>query len=350
MKKKNFLLAILVMIGTGCFAQTIDYSLIPYRKGNKWGYADINRNITITPKYDDAQWFSEGLAAVKVGSKWGYINKNGKMVIPARYTVAKSFRKGYMPRANKAGGDSILFAGASLNATGYEQCITAKGIVLYKCPAIAENSVAENRIPVAAITREKTYTLSNNNGLFDKVVDDYKIPGSDETYYVAQKAGMYGVFNSKFETIVPFEYSSLKQLKVGNDQYLQAQKNGMNGIINGNGQQDIATDYSDLTLVNAGDNSNYVILKKDGKFYVKDISNKDIIASGFSNITYDNNGGFVVTDNNNNRGFYFTDKRMISPKYSDVRILNRGSNYLQVKTSSGKVGYINTAGDEFFVE
>lgn len=350
MNKKHFILACLIAIGFSSFAQNVDYSLIPYRQGNKWGYADINRNITITPKYNDAQWFSEGYAAVKVGTKWGYINKSGRMVIPAKYTVAKSFRKGYMPNPGKAGGDSILFAGASTTADGYERCITTRGAILTKCPAISENSVAENRIPVESVRREKTYSLPNSSGLFDKVVDDYKVSGSDETYYIAQKGGMYGVFNSKFETIVPFEYSSVKQLQSGNNRYLQVQRNGMNGIINGNGQADISPDYSNLTMVRGTDNTDYVIVKRNGKTYVKDLSNKDIIGTGYSDITYDNNGGFIITDNNNMRGYYFLDNRTIAPRYSDVRIVNRGSNYLQIKTSDGKVGYINTAGDEFFKE
>ena len=350
MNKKLFLPLCFILISTGIFAQNVDYSLIPYRQGDKWGYADINRNITIAPKYNDAQWFSEGYAAVKVGNKWGYINKSGRMVIPAKFTVAKSFRKGYMPNAVKAGGDSILFAGASLTADGYERCITTKGVVLIKCPAISENSVVENRIPVETIRREKTYSLPNSSGLFDKVVDDYKVAGSDETYYIAQKGGMYGVFNSKFETIVPFEYSSVKQLQSGNNLYLQVQRNGMNGIISGNGKADISPDYSTLSMVKGIDNTDYVIVKRDGKTYLKDMSNKDIIANGYSDIIYDNNGGFVITDNNNMRGYYFLDNRTIAPRYRDVKIINRGSNYLQIKTSDGKVGYINAAGDEFFKE
>ncbi len=350
MKKKTLLLWSLILFTGSLFAQNIDYSIIPYRSGDKWGFADINRNITISPKYDDAQWFSEGLAAVKVGNKWGYINKSGRMVIPAKFTVAKSFRKGYMPNSQKAGGDSVLFAGASLRADGYERCITTRGKVLSKCPAINENSVAENRIPVETVTRQKVYSLPNSSGLFDKVVDDYKVSGSDETYYIAQKNGMYGVFNSKFETIVPFEYSSVKQLKSGNNQYLQVQRNGMKGIINGNGQSYILPDYSDLTMVRAINNTDYVIVKREGKTYVKDLTNNFIIGNGYNDITYDNNGGFIITDNNNMRGYYFLDNRTIAPRYSDVRILNRGSNFLQIKTSDGKVGYINTAGDEFFKE
>ncbi len=344
------MLAFFILIGAGAFAQTIDYSLIPYRQGSKWGYADNSKNIKIAPKYDDAQWFSEGLAAVKVGEKWGYINKAGKLVIPAKFTVAKSFRKGYVPRVNKEGGDSVLFAGASLNASGYEQCITTKGAVLAKCPAINENSVVENRTPIATVATEKTYSLPNNNGLFDKVVDDYKITSSSETFYIAQKNGMYGVFNSKFETVLPFEYSSIKHIKSGINDYLQVQKNGMNGLYYANGQEDIASDYSSLSLVKTGDSYDYVILKKDGKAYVRDLGNKDFIAQGYSDITYDDNGGFVITDNNNNRGYYFLDNKQIQPKYGDIRLSSRNGNYLQIKTSTGKVGYINTAGDEFFVE
>ena len=350
MYTKKLLFLSIIILSFNSFAQTIDYSLIPYRKGNKWGYADVDKNILITPKYSDAQWFSEGLAAVKVGAKWGYINKQGKLVIPAKFTVAKSFRKGYVPNATKAGGDSVLFAGASVTADGYERCITTKGVILIKCPAINESSVAENKIPVESITREKTYSLPNSAGLFDKVIDDYKITGSDETYYIAQKGGMYGVFNSKFETIVPFEYSSVKQLKSGGSQYLQVKKADMNGIIKGDGTMDISPDYSDLKFVKGQDNIDYVIVKRDGKTYVKDINNGDIIKAGYSDILYDNNGGFVITDNNNLRGFYFADNRIVNPKYSDVKMINKGSNYLQVKTTNGKVGFINAAGNEYFVE
>ena len=350
MTLKQIMVLCILILSLNSIAQTIDYSLIPYRKGDKWGYADAQRNILINPKYNDAQWFSEGLAAVKIGSKWGYINKQGKLIIPAKFTVAKSFRKGYVPNGGKAGGDSVLFAGASVTADGYERCITTKGAILTKCPAINENSVAENRVPVESVTQQKNYSLPNNNGLFDKVIDDYKMAGSDETFYIAQKGGLYGVFNSKFETIVPFEYSNIKRINSGGNLYLQIKKSEQNGIIKGDGSADIAPEYSGLTIVKSADNMDYVIVKKDGKTYVKDINNKDVVTSGYSDITYDNNGGFVITDNNNMRGFYFSDNKIINPKYSDVRMLNRGSNYLQIKTSSGKVGYINAAGDEYFVE
>ncbi len=49
----------------------------------------------IAPQYEDAQEFSESLAAVKKDGKWGYIDETGKVVIPFQYDVAYVFNEGY---------------------------------------------------------------------------------------------------------------------------------------------------------------------------------------------------------------------------------------------------------------
>lgn len=349
MKKISTLSLLVLAFTISSFAQQVDYSLVPYRSGDKWGYASNDKNVVIAPKYEDAGWFSEGLAAVKVGNKWGYINKAGKLVIPAKYTVAKSFRRGFMPNARNEGGDSIIFAGASVQANGYEICINSKGATLTKCPAIAENSVAENRVPIESVTTNKTYSLPNNDGLFDKIDNDYKIAGNNETYYIAQKAGMYGVFNSKFETIVPFNYSAIKLVSSGSNQYLRVSKDGMTGLLSTSGTTLVEPVNTALTLANGSNNVSYVIVQHDGKTYVKDTQNNDIIKTGYANIVYDD-GGFVVTSDNTLKGYYFLDNnKVIAPKYTDVKMMN-GGRYLQVKTFAGKTGYINSAGDEYFVE
>ncbi|MEO7266118.1 MAG: WG repeat-containing protein [Ferruginibacter sp.] len=346
MNKKTFLLAVILCLGAGVFAQT-DWTLIPYRQGNKWGYVSENKEVVFAPRYSEASWFSSGYAPVKVGAKWGYINRSGKMVIPAKFTSAKPFRKGYVPNGSNSG-DSILFAAVTLNNTGYEQCINTKGQVMRKCPAIPENSVAENRIPVATITTKKTYNLPNNSGLFDKIIDDYKIEGSDETYYLAMKGDKYGVFNSKFETIVPFEYSDIKLMNSGNRRYLQVGRNNMYGVYSPAGQQLLSPEYTRVVTINGSDNNEYFIIQKDGKMYVKDGTNRDIISNGYENITYDNDG-FIITNNNKLQGYYFLDNRVIEPRYQEIRMVN-GGRYMLVKTPSGKVGYIKIDGTEYFIE
>ncbi len=336
------------MLTSIAVAQDVDMSLIPYRSGDKWGYSSPEKNILITPKYAETSWFSEGYAAVRIGKKWGYINKAGKLVIPAKYTVAKSFRKGYLPNATKSGGDSILFAGASLKPSGYEVCINTKGVTLPKCPAIPENSVAQNQIPIQSVVTQRTYSVPNNNGLFDKIENDYKIAGSNETYYIAQKGGMYGVFNTKFDTIVPFNFNRIELLNSGDHQYLKVTKDGKSGLVAPGGSIIVNPENTNLKLVNTSENVDYVIVQRDGKTYVKDMKNNDFISKGYSDIVYDD-GGFIVTADNKLKGYYFLNNTSIAPKYTEVKRVN-GGKYLQVKTFAGKTGYISAAGNEYFVE
>lgn len=72
--------------------------LIPYRKGNKWGFCDKNKNIKIECRYGKVRPFKEGLAAVTYDGdypKWGFIDKNGNEVIKCRYKKVTPFSNGY---------------------------------------------------------------------------------------------------------------------------------------------------------------------------------------------------------------------------------------------------------------
>ena len=67
----------------------------------------------------------------------------------------------------------------------------------------------------------------------------------------------------------------------------------------------------------------------------------------YSDVIYDDQGGFILVGDNNLKGFYFTDNTYISPKYTDVKLMP-GGKFLKVKTFSGETGYIDTAGNEYF--
>jgi len=46
--------------------------LIPYRKGDKWGFCTPDKKVVVQPKYDDGiRFFDEGLAWVLLNGKWG---------------------------------------------------------------------------------------------------------------------------------------------------------------------------------------------------------------------------------------------------------------------------------------
>lgn len=59
-----------------------------------WGFIDKRGAFVIPPRYENADMFSEGLAAVQQGGKWGFVDPRGNLVIPARYDRIKRFSEG----------------------------------------------------------------------------------------------------------------------------------------------------------------------------------------------------------------------------------------------------------------
>ncbi len=63
--------------------------------GGKWGFINKIGKEIIPIKYQYAQNFSDGLAAVMLNKKWGFVDSNGKLVIPLKYDlVHESFSNG----------------------------------------------------------------------------------------------------------------------------------------------------------------------------------------------------------------------------------------------------------------
>lgn len=62
-----------------------------YSSVAKFGYVNTGGKEITTAKYDNAEPFSNGMAAVKINEKWGYINTEGKEVIFPRYESAEDF-------------------------------------------------------------------------------------------------------------------------------------------------------------------------------------------------------------------------------------------------------------------
>ena len=61
-------------------------------KDGSYGYAKGKTGeVVIPPQFEQAQQFTEGLAAVMVGGRWGYINEAGQFAIPVLFDGANSF-------------------------------------------------------------------------------------------------------------------------------------------------------------------------------------------------------------------------------------------------------------------
>ena len=73
--------------------------LFPVVKGGRWGYIDRTGRVLVSPRFDEAAPFSEGLAPVRLGKQFGYADETGKVVLvpgygPAGGTLHRRFSDG----------------------------------------------------------------------------------------------------------------------------------------------------------------------------------------------------------------------------------------------------------------
>ena len=75
-------------------AQPFSNFLAAVKKDGKWGYINGEGKFVIEPRFEDAYLFSDQTAAVKENGKWGFINRSGKFLIEPKYENAAVFRQG----------------------------------------------------------------------------------------------------------------------------------------------------------------------------------------------------------------------------------------------------------------
>ena len=63
--------------------------------------------MVITPQFDYAAPFVDGIAVVNIGEKWGFINTEGEYILPLQFDQAESFSEGSHPSARTANGVSL---------------------------------------------------------------------------------------------------------------------------------------------------------------------------------------------------------------------------------------------------
>lgn len=84
------------MISEETFQDANDFSegLAAVEKGEKWGFINTSGRIAIACQYDNVTEFREGLAAVEIDGNWHYIDQRGKSVFEEVYEDALYFSEG----------------------------------------------------------------------------------------------------------------------------------------------------------------------------------------------------------------------------------------------------------------
>lgn len=74
-------------------AEHFSGGLAAVRPDSKWGYANHSGKLVIAPQFDRARPFRDGLAAVQVEGKWGYIDESGEFVLPPTFVHLTDFHE-----------------------------------------------------------------------------------------------------------------------------------------------------------------------------------------------------------------------------------------------------------------
>jgi hypothetical protein len=91
--------AMTLFLGATATAENDGASRYPVLVDGKYGFIDRHGKIRIEPRFDEADRFQEGLAAVALDGKWGYIDDTGKMVIEPQFASLwnRQFSDGLAP-------------------------------------------------------------------------------------------------------------------------------------------------------------------------------------------------------------------------------------------------------------
>lgn len=203
-------------------------------KSKMLGYIDKKGTMVISPRFDDAFPFSNGLARVQKGGKTGFIDKSGKFIVPPQYEDGHDFSEGRAAIQDKDG------------LWGY---INRKGEVLIQAKFVSARSFFEGRAAVQTVPgvnpkhppAASQLIMSDQGqwGLIDQhgrwiVKPKYDAVGNfSEGMASVIRDGRSGYINRKGKIVIPLDYRFAGDFSEG---LVPALKQDRWGFLNKHGQ------------------------------------------------------------------------------------------------------------------
>jgi hypothetical protein len=336
-----------------------NYTFLPFREDNKWGYINELGEIMIKPSYDDVSLFSEGLAVVMKEGKYGYIDKAGKTIIELRFQDAELFKNGC----------------AVIKQDTLYGLINKTGEILIP-PAYDELSEASSEIYIAVKDNSSGYIHRNGDTLTGLIYDlanefynGYAIVNKDEKFGLLNAGGYFniepkffelvfigegllkalsendfwGIVNVQGDTILPFQYEAIGEFS---ENRALAAKKGKCGYINEMGTVVIPLKFpfASILLTTGQFENGFALHKQKYKSTLIDTAGKIISFSGFEDYGKPSAGLFPVRKNKK-WGFIDANKKIKVPiKYESVESFANG---FAVVHQNKQAGLVDTSGKIF---
>lgn len=288
----------------------------------KYGFIDINGKEVITPKYEFAESFSEGLAIVQINDKYGFIDKTGKEVIPIKYDYASSFKEGLCVARigdkvgfiDKTGKEVIPFKYYS--ATNFNNGIAV--VLLQNGNNVEKYGCIDKKGNIVIPIKYDSLELLNEN-LISKGVRKHKKTHS----YIS-----HGLMSIKEQQILPSVYVSIGNFGNGLAPVCNVDLwgEGVYGFIDTNGKEVIPCMYKEAKPFENG----YARVKNELGWGIIDTQGNEIIPFGkYSRLGSFHDGLFriIETDDNSKDRIGFidvNDKFVIPIQYEQATNFNDG--------------------------
>ena len=327
---KLFLLSVLIIFSNLLFSQ--DDMLIPYRKGEKWGFSNKNKEIIIPCIYEQTFLFRGNFANVKGKNGFGLISKKGELLVPAKYDRLNNISPNIL--IGKIKKDYFLYyidaqKEVALNCDDlryYDDCgiikirkdnkyglIDTMGNIITE-PKYVRISDFSYEIAIATTQEYKDIYIKCNgkrfitvdiitgfekfkegfanvskNGKYGYIdtsgksivyfIYDFATPFEGDYAWV-RKSGKYGLINKQGRVVIPIIYDGVKVDHV-NKQFFMKKGDKM-GIVNNNGKVLIPFDYDEIRSFRSGK----AIVVKNNKLGVIDTNLKIIVPIEYDRIFY----------------------------------------------------------------
>jgi hypothetical protein len=286
----------------GLSAQTP--ALIPYRKGDKWGFVNQDFKIIIPCYYEETKPFLNDLAEVKKNGKWGLIDRKGQSFLPCEYDLIYASHKNG-PLVVCLGGDQAGHRGKwgfvkkyegqvidlpydLIRESGIENLLAVKKGNVWGVINLQGQIILPIQYTISEEEEKEAFAEINAQSIDNQAFTYPKLKFIHNTAKVKYN-GKWGLLNQYGNPLIPFEYEKLGTLNEG---LINAQKGGKWGYLNLSNQTVIPFQWAEafpfqneVALVNtslSALNPDYQVINKSSEIIFKIPTDYKILDPSFS--------------------------------------------------------------------
>ncbi|MES2764934.1 MAG: WG repeat-containing protein [Bacteroidota bacterium] len=347
-----------------CGAASSAQEMIPYRKGDLWGFSDRSRNIIISSKYDYVEPFKNGFAKVGKNDLTGFIDATGKEIVPVEYAYAGNYsdglfavqkgdKWGYVDAAGKTvipfiyGYGQDFNNGAAIISNDWVYGIIDKtGKLIVPVQYGTAEHFSDNLVKLLF---EKKFYFADHKGKVSKALP-YNYIGylNDGLAFVRRSSdSKWGYIDSTGKEVIPCRYLEGKDFNNGRA-IVQTEKG--TGVIDTKGNFIIQPKYSSIDDMFGGFNNGIASARRDTvTILLKENGGEIPLPGGYSLVGQFKEGMMSAYVNNKLTFINEKGETVIPPtdKYNNVYPFDDGVTAVgKGNRSFTKWGYIDKSGQE----